>query len=213
MPHPTLETFAWLAARIDDAPSQRAQVLAAAGLDEARWQRVRATWLAELAASDAPELASRFAQTYARARQHPEELGRPMASPATPRTDPPRRIDDEATTLDPPQDAQAETDLDRTAELRSPVAVSALPFRVPELSPPAPTFAPAPRPPSRLPATLDPTEMTLEVPCAAPPPPDAVLPFTQPMNARRQRLVRYDTATGKPLAQPYWIDDPTPPAR
>ena len=55
-------------------------------------------------------------------------------------------------------------DVDRTAELAFPLAGPALPFRVPELAPAAqPRCQPA--------ATPDPTEMTLEVPCTAPPPP------------------------------------------
>ena len=201
-----VETFAQLCAQLDGTPARREQILAGAGLDEAGWQRLRAAWLPRLVAGAAPELASHFAQTYARARHNPEALGRLMACPATPRTDVPHRIDDEATTPDPPRDALPETDVDRTAELASPLVGSPLPFCAPEPASPA---ARSLCPPSAAP---DPAEMTLEVPCA-PPPPHAVLPFVRPVNGRRQRLVRFDTATGKPLAQPYWIDDPTPPAR
>jgi hypothetical protein len=204
-PH-TIETFAHLCARLDDGLGARRAVLDAAGLDEAGWQRLRAEWLAKLAAGDAPELASQFAQTYARTRQHPEEMNLAVASPTTPRTDIPPWIDGEDTTPGAPAEAAPEVDVDRTAELAFPLAGPALPFRVPELAPAAqPRCQPA--------ATPDPTEMTLEVPFASPPPRHGVLPFALSLRGRRQRLVRFDTATGKPLAQPYWIDDPTPAAR
>jgi hypothetical protein len=208
----TIETFAALCARLDDGFAVRATVLAAAGLDDAGWHRTRAAWLARLAVGDAPELASRFAQTYAHARQHPEALSLPVAPP-TPPPDLPAWVDDEQTAPDAsPPDASPvpEPEPDCTAGIALPHVGPALPFRVPPLLPPALAIGPVPSYLPELPEA-DGNEATMEVPFSPPPPPHTVLPFGLPINGRRQRLVRYDTATGQPLAQPYWIDDPTPP--
>jgi hypothetical protein len=204
---PSIETFASLCALLDASRKGLAETLAAAGLDEAGWQRVRAAWLARLAAGDTPALATRFAQLYAHARQHPEELHLPVAAP-TPRADVPALVDGEDTT----PDGALEAEPDLTAEIALPLAGPATPFRAPPLLPPPPALA-LPESPIYLPELppADGTEATVEVPFSPPPPPHAALPFAPPMRGRPQRLVRFDTATGRPLPQPYWIDEPTPP--
>jgi hypothetical protein len=181
------EALAQLSACLDVGCVVRADVLAAAGLDEAAWQRLRAEWLAQLAAGDGPGLAQRFSRAYARARQQPgAEL-----------------VDMEDTLSDASPPVAPDADVDGTAELALPPAGPALPFRVSALLPPPQAFAQA---------APDPAEMTLEVPCTSPPS-HAALPFVPAVTGRRQRLVCYDTATGRPLPQPYWINEPTPQIR
>lgn len=101
---------------------------------------------------------------------------------------------------DRPPRAPADDEDDRTVELTAHVlAGAALPFRPP---------------PARI--AQDHADATLEVPPGAPA--SAQLPFVAPAAAapaqtRRQRLHHFDTQTGKPLPEPVWVDEPTPPRR
>jgi hypothetical protein len=198
----SLEALAHLSAYLDPGLGERAEILATVGLDEASWQRLRAAWLAKLAAGASPGLAQRFSFAYAQARLQPGPPPPGDAEDTLPDGSPPAAMGPGGECV-----AELDVDVDGTAELAFPLAGPALPFKLPPaLAPDAPLAC--------QPLTApDPAEMTLEVPCIVPPMPHAVVPFVPPMNGRPQRLVRYDTATGKPLAQPYWIDDPTPAAR
>ena len=196
-PGPSVESFAQLCALLDGGFAARDGVLAAAGLDEAGWQALRAAWLPRLASSDAPALAQQFGRAYAHARRHPGFLALPVL------------IAEEDPETDAPAPTPEDDDTEGTVERAFPLAGPALPFRVPGLLlPPAPRRY-AGELPLLVPAS-DPSAATLDVPCA-PLPSGAALPFTSPPpNGRRLRLLRFDTQTGQPLATPVWIDDPTP---
>ncbi len=198
----TIDHFAQLCALLDDGFAVRADVLAAAGLDEAAWQALRAEWVPRLASGDAPELALHFGRAYAHARRHPGDVA------------PPQPVVEEDTDVDAPT-LGADTDpTERTAAGGFPLAGPATPFRVPTLLPPALnpyTAASTPRQPSPAVAAADPTEATLEVPCVPLQAAAAALPFPLPTSdGRRQRLQRFNTQTGQPLSTPIWVDDPTP---
>jgi hypothetical protein len=200
----SIERFAQLCALLDDGFAVRADILAAAGLDEAAWRALRAEWVPRLASGDAPDLALHFGRAYARARRHPGYLALALPQPVV----------EEDTDVDAPS-VDADTDpTARTAAGGFPLAGPAMPFRVPTLLPPALNpYATASTPcqPSPMVATVDPTEATLGVPCA-PSPAATALPFSSPSSdGRRQRLQRFDTQTGQPLATPIWVDDLTPP--
>jgi hypothetical protein len=201
-PASTIERFAQLCALLDDGFAVRADVLAAAGLDEAAWQALRVEWVPRLASGDAPELALHFGRAYAHARRHPGDVT------------PPQPVEEEDTDVDA-LSVGANTDpTERTVAGGFPLAGPAMPFRVPALLPPALNpYAAASTPcqPSPAVAAVDLGEATLAVPCgsfqAA-----AALPFSSPTSdGRRQRLQRFDTQTGQPLATPIWVDDPAPP--
>jgi len=206
-----VERFAALCALLDDGFASRAEILAAARLDDATWQQLRAEWLTRFAGPVAPQLALQFSRAYAHARRHPGYLALPEGAP-TPRNAAPAgmEVGDAGADGDSPVEAPDTDPADRTAAGAFPLAGPAVPFMVPP--PWLPASAPSPTEPPRHPqvaAAVDPTDVTL--PCV-PPPPEAVLPFAAPAPGagRGMRLVRFDTQTGAPLATPYWVDDTTP---
>ena len=203
-----IERFAQLCALLDNGSSPRAEVLAAAGLDEAGWRLLCMEWLPQLAAGDAPELSLSFAPAYARACRHRCGIVLPHASPVLGSAVP---AELEADSTYPDAAAPLGFEPDRTVEGAFPHAGPALPFKSETTLPPAPAFRPtecSPVPQS----AADPIEATLAIPCAAPGP-GAVLPFSAPTaDGRVLRLARFDAQTGAPLQVPRWVDGPERPA-
>jgi hypothetical protein len=208
-PTDAIERFAQLCALLDDGFSTREEVLAAAGLDEDRWQQLCVHWLPRLAAGDAPELALSFAPAYARARRYAGGIVLPHVSPLLGGTVV-AELEGEDTDADaaPP----IGLDPDRTVEGSFPLAGPAMPFRVGMSPPPAATIAPSEHPPALRGAGADATGMTLQFP-SAPAPSHAVLPFcTVTGDGRVLRLERFDSRTGTLLPEPRWVDGPEPAA-
>lgn len=200
----SLVQFAQLCAALDNGFGGRAGVLAAAGLDEAGWQRLCDDWLPQIAA---PDVAVSFTRAYEQARREqpiPAD-SEPMRGDVTL-----TEADDEDTLVDANGPVLVEPDV--TVSVAFPLAGPALPFRHASFGQ-ADAFAPPPVEPVRgLPPTDgDAVDATLEI-VGAPLPAHAALPFPQPpANSRRQRLLRFDPHTGRPLAAPRWVDDPDPP--
>lgn len=183
----SIERYADLCARLDAAFPDRAAVLRAANLDESSLTGLQAHWTAQLITPSGEEIAARFGAAYAAARS--------------------RLIAHDEDTW--PADSTA---ANRTAEIRCHRFTPALPFvpaRPGEESGirPAPAFRRVHEPPIR-PASsaTEASERTMEIPVFAPRPP--VLPFAPPQPPFR-RLHRFDSQTGLPLPNPYWIDEPS----
>jgi hypothetical protein len=192
--------FAQICAALDRGFDGRADVLAAAGLNEADWQSLCDKWLPQLAA---PDLGLTFARAYEQARERlalaeAALVGVVMAE-----------LDGEDTLVD--ANGPERVDAEVTVSVALPLAGPALPFRGPSFVPPAADLpAPAELPHRPLPAQGDAAEVTLEAASAALPA-QAALPFQTPSsNSPRQRLLHFDPHTGRPLESPRWVDDSDP---
>lgn len=195
-----IERFGQVCARLDDGFGARAEILAAAGLDEAGWQRLRAECLPVLASNQAPATAVAFGRAYASARQ---QLAVPEAAPAPESGPPASKCGDDA---EPGVEPRV-LDIDRTTDHAFPLAGPALPFRpgAPLTAAQAPVSARFNMPSHRASSAAD---VTLEVPSAAGVA-NAVLPFPAPTpTGRRQRLLHFEPSTGRRLSPPVWVDDP-----
>jgi len=212
----SLEVFAWLCATLDTGLVERDHALASAGLNEAKWSALCDEWLPRLAASDRADLAVRFAGAYGRARQEqrhePAPLVQSVLAPDSSSVGRPLEItgDDTEENPAPPPGCTADQTLEMpfAAVGRS---VPVMPFR--PASPPSPSSSSPvthPRDTERLQSsTAGVAERTVEIPPGSPGGGSA-LPFAAAASGRQQRLVRFDTRTGAPLAHPYLVDDPTP---
>jgi hypothetical protein len=144
-----IEFFAQLCALIDHGFSTRAEVLAAASLDDNGWRALCEECLPRLASGDDPTLAQRFAPAYARARQYPGYHALPDAIPRqasaagvelhiedtdTVEALPVFLADDAAIDAAP----VVRPDLDRTVEAACPLVGPVLPSRFAAPPPPGP---------------------------------------------------------------------------
>lgn len=199
----SIERFAVLCAKLDDGDPSRALVLASAGMDERALDDLCRRWLPLLASGRDADLAICFASSYARARVRAarDEDGAPS------------EVDGADTERDATGCIPVIADMDRTAEVVLVHAASVLPFKRGVANAGDLVLQPCDALPLLSPCvgTGDPTETTLEVPGASPT--ALALPFAQPAaTGRRQRLQRFDTQTGQPLAVPVWVDEPEPPS-
>jgi hypothetical protein len=190
-----VERFARLCAALDNGFDGRAATLAAAGLDEAAWQRLCDAWLPQLAA---PDIGLSFTRTYEQAREEAVLADtEPMQGEIGGAED---------TLVDASGPIPVEPAV--TVSVPFPLAGPALPFaQAPFGQPDAVSVSASAEVHRPLPANDDPAaDVTLEVPCA-PLSARAALPFPQPpANSRRQRLLRFDPHTGHPLPVPCWVD-------
>ena len=193
-----IERFGQVSALLDDGFGARAEILAAAGLDEAGWQKLRAECLPMLASNQAPATAVAFGRAYASVRQ---ELAVSNAEP--PQSIAPVLMDgnDTEPTMEPRM-----LDIDCTSDQAFPLAGPALPFRpaaplTAAQAPVSPRFSMPPGPVSGA------ADVTLEVPGVARAA-NAVLPFSAPApTGRRQRLLHFEPSTGRRLSPPVWVDE------
>ena len=194
----TIEKYGHLCALLDDGVGARPEILAAAGLDEAGWQRLRAECLLLLASKQAPATAIAFGRAYASARH---QLAAPKVA-ATPQEVPPTSVTSDG---DGPSAEPRVLDADRTTDQAFPLAGPALPFR-PAVSL-TPMQARTPHvlymPPR---GTVHAADVTLD---ASPAPASPVLPFfAPPAPERRRRLMHFEPSTGRRLSPPVWVDEP-----
>jgi hypothetical protein len=199
-----IEHYGWVSALLDDGSGARAEILAAAGLDEAGWQRLRAECLSMLTKNRAPSTAITFSRAYASARRQLAVLG---AAPP-PQSIAPVSIDG----YGPVPDAEPRAlDIDCTTDQAFPLAGPALPFRraTPLTAAQALGTPAASAPPRRADGAAD---VTAEAPgtvgVASP-----MLPFSAPTpTSRRQRLLHFEPSTGRRLSPPVWVDELELPA-
>lgn len=177
IPALTLERFAELCELVDDGFAKHAARLAEAGVDWGTWTMLRDAWLPQLAER---EIAARFGAAYAAARRRRlSHLALPGAVLGmTPGVE----------TYDTEETSGPLPVLDEGGDADPPKDGSA-----------GTSFNSGT-------AVVDPAERTIQAHGAPPPPAPGLSPPPSPSGHRR-RLVQFDTQTGAPLANPYWVDE------
>jgi hypothetical protein len=193
-PADSIERFAELVALEDDGDIPRPSILSATGVTAEAWRQIEGDWMKRLAAGDDPDLALRFATTYALARR---SLSR-RAPPEPPGEEPRHAAPDDDTIVEPAPAVGG----DLGAGGSEPPAE----HTTDELAVTDDTPAPAPLTGAEVRLPLDPADATLICPLEAVP--KEPLPFVLPVPPPGKRLAFFDTQTGERLATPVLIDAP-----